>query len=399
MIEPIFITGAGIISPIGVGKEETLASLLSCKTGIGQMRHLTSCHTDLPVGEVKLSNDEMSHLLGISNEPHISRTVLLGRIALREALEQAGIYGHDLRKVPLISSTTVAGMDRRELYYEQESTCDKYHAMIATHNCGDCTRMIADPFGPFASLSTVSTACSSATNAIIIGANMILSGLADMVVVGGAECLSLFHLNGFNSLMILAQEQCKPFDKNRVGLNLGEGAAYLVMESSRSLESRGHQPLCLLSGYGNACDAYHQTASSPNGDGAYAAMAEALQTAGLKPEDIQYINAHGTGTPNNDESESVAIKRLFAPHLPMVSSTKSFTGHTTSASGAIEAVICMLAMSQQFVPVNLNWTTPMDNGIVPVSVLNRQVKLRNILSNAFSFGGNDSSLIFTNIDN
>ena len=399
MIEPIFITGAGIISPIGVGKEETLASLLSSKTGIGPMRYLTSCHKNLPVGEVKLSNDEMSHLLGISNEPHMSRTVLLGRIALREALEQAGIYGHDLRKVHLISSTTVAGMDRREIFYAQESTCDKYHAMIATHNCGDCTRMIADPFGPFASLSTVSTACSSATNAIIIGANMIQSGLADMAVVGGAECLSLFHLNGFNSLMILAQEQCKPFDKNRVGLNLGEGAAYLVMESSRSLESRGHQPLCVLSGYGNACDAYHQTASSPDGDGAYAAMVEALQTAGLKPEDIQYINAHGTGTPNNDESESVAIKRLFAPQLPMVSSTKSFTGHTTSASGAIEAVICMLAMSQQFVPVNLNWTTPMDNGIVPVTVLNRQVKLRNILSNAFSFGGNDSSLIFTNIDN
>lgn len=399
MIEPIFITGAGIISPIGVGKEETLVSLLSSKTGIGQMRYLTSCHKNLPVGEVKLSNDEMSHLLGISNEPHMSRTVLLGRIALREALEQAGIYGHDLRKVHLISSTTVAGMDRRELFYEQESTCDKYHAMIATHNCGDCTRMIADPFGPFASLSTVSTACSSATNAIIIGANMIQSGLADMAVVGGAECLSLFHLNGFNSLMILAQEQCKPFDKNRVGLNLGEGAAYLVMESSRSLESRGNQPLCLLSGYGNACDAYHQTASSPDGDGAYAAMAEALQTAGLKPEEIQYINAHGTGTPNNDESEGIAIKRLFAPNLPLFSSTKSFTGHTTSASGAIEAVICMLAMSQQFVPINLNWTTPMDNGIVPVTALNRQVKLRHILSNAFSFGGNDSSLIFTNIDN
>ena len=399
MIEPIFITGAGIISPIGVGKEETLVSLLSSKTGIGPMRYLTSCHKNLPVGEVKLSNDEMSHLLGISNEPHMSRTVLLGRIALREALEQAGIYGHDLRKVHLISSTTVAGMDRREIFYAQESTCDKYHAMIATHNCGDCTRMIAEPFGPFASLSTVSTACSSATNAIITGANMIQCGLADMVVVGGAECLSLFHLNGFNSLMILSQEQCKPFDKNRVGLNLGEGAAYLVIESSRSLESRGHQPLCLLSGYGNACDAYHQTASSPDGDGAYAAMAEALQTAGLKPEDIQYINAHGTGTPNNDESEGIAIKRLFASNLPLFSSTKSFTGHTTSASGAIEAVICMLAMSQQFVPVNLNWSTPMDNGIVPVTVLNRQVKLRHILSNAFSFGGNDSSLIFTNIDN
>lgn len=398
MIEPIFITGAGIISSIGVGKEETLASLLSGKTGIGQMRHLASCHKNLPVGEVNLSNAEMADLLGISNDLHISRTVLLGRIALREALEQSSLFGDDLSNVHLISSTTVAGMDRRELYYDQESTCDKYHAMIATHNCGDCTRMIADQYGSFASLSTVSTACSSATNAIITGANMIRSGLADIVVVGGAECLSRFHLNGFNSLMILDQEQCKPFDKNRVGLNLGEGAAYLVMESSRSLNSRSVRPLCRLSGYGNACDAYHQTASSPNGDGAYAAMSEALQIAGLEPENIQYINAHGTGTPNNDESESVAIKRVFGSHFPLVSSTKSFTGHTTSASGAIEAVICILAMTEQFVPVNLNWSTPMDDGIVPVTVLNRHVEMRNILSNAFSFGGNDSALIFTKTD-
>ena len=395
MIEPLYITGAGIVSSIGVGKEETLTSLLTGKTGIGQIQYLQSRHKELPVGEVKLSNSEIFQMLGIKSTPSLSRTALLGQIALREALEQSRLAGEDLKKVHFISSTTVAGMDRRELYFSEEKTCDKYHAQIATYNCGDCTRMIAEPFGSFASHSTVSTACSSATNAIITGANMIRSGLAE---VGGSECLSKFHLNGFNSLMILDREQCRPFDRDRVGLNLGEGAAYLVLESSKSVEARGIKPIGRLLGYGNACDAYHQTASSPDGEGAFLAMSEALKTAGLNPEDIQYINAHGTGTPNNDESECRAIKRMFGSHVPLVSSTKSFTGHTTSASGSIEAVICLLAIAHQFVPVNLNWSTPMDDGIIPVTDLHQQAELRNILSNAFSFGGNDSALIFTKTD-
>ena len=181
-------------------------------------------------------------------------------------------------------------------------------------------------------MATLSTACSSATNAIITGANMLRCGLADIVVVGGAECLSLFHLNGFNALMILDHQPCRPFDRDRAGLNLGEGAAYLVMETAASAQQRGLKPKFVLSGYANTCDAFHQTASSPEGEGAYLAMTAALKTAGLKPEDIQYINAHGTGTPNNDESESKAILRVFGEHYPPVSSTKSFTGHTTSAS-------------------------------------------------------------------
>ena len=121
------------------------------------------------------------------------------------------------------------------------------------------------------------------------------------MVVGGAECLSLFHLNGFNALMILDHQPCRPFDRDRAGLNLGEGAAYLVMETAASAQQRGLKPKFVLSGYANTCDAFHQTASSPEGEGAYLAMTAALKTAGLKPEDIQYINAHGTGTPNNDE--------------------------------------------------------------------------------------------------
>ena len=398
MTEQLFITGAGVVSAIGVGKEETLASLKAGKTGIGRMKHLNSIHNDLPVGEVKLSNAEMMQLLGAAEDSKLTRTALMGRLALREALDEAGLSGEMLRQVPFISATTVGGMDRRELFYAQEKDCDLEHIDIAVHNCGTNTEMIAAPFGRFASFATVSTACSSATNAIITGANMLRCGIADIVVVGGAECLSLFHLNGFNTLMILDSQQCRPFDRDRAGLNLGEGAAYLVLETASSVKQRGVKPLGRLSGYGNACDAFHQTASSPDGEGAYLSMQEALGEAGLKPEAIDYINAHGTGTPNNDASESCAIKRVFGDHLPPVSSTKSFTGHTTSASGSIEAVFCLLALKHQSLPQNINWHTPMDDGIIPVTDSQPQREIRHILSNAFGFGGNDSSLILSKCD-
>lgn len=398
-MDPIYITGAGVVSAIGVGKDETLTSLQKGLTGISKMKYLQSVHEELPVGEVKLSNEEMLRLLGVAYEPWLSRTALIGRLALREALKEASLDGDILKEVPFISATTVGGMDRRELYHADEAHCDSMFASIATHQCGTSTEMTAEPFGSFASMSTLSTACSSATNAMITGANMLRCGLADIVVVGGSECLSKFHLNGFNALMILDHHQCRPFDKDRAGLNLGEGAAYLVMETSASVKKRGVTPLCVLSGYGNACDAFHQTASSPEGEGAFLAMQEALNVAGLNPDDIQYINAHGTGTVNNDESESQAIKRLFGDKIPAVSSTKSFTGHTTSASGSIEAVFCILALQNQFLPPNINWQTPMDNGIVPVTDICPPSEIKHILSNAFGFGGNDSSIILSKTGN
>lgn len=384
-----------MVSAIGIGKEETLAALLAGRTGIGQMKYLPSCHNDLPVGEVPLSNEEMVQKLGIADDVRYTRTALMGKLALREALQEARLEGEALGKAHFISATTVGGMDRRETYYEHEKDSDYTFACIATHHCGSCTEMVADGLGTFASMSTVSTACSSATNAMITGANMLRCGMADIVVVGGTESLTKFHLNGFNALMILDAQQCRPFDRDRAGLNLGEGAAYLVLETAESVRKRGVKPLCALSGYGNACDAFHQTASSPDGEGAWLAMQEALQLAGLKPEDIQYINAHGTGTPNNDESESHAIQRVFGDHLPPVSSTKSFTGHTTSASGSIEAVFCILALQHQFLPQNINWQTPMDDGIIPVTDPRPEGEIRHILSNAFGFGGNDSSIILS----
>lgn len=394
----IVITGYGIVSAIGVGKENTLDTLRNGISGIHPMRYLDTVHREFPVGEVQLSNEQMEGMLGYSNDTFIPRTSLLGQLALREALIDAQLCKKDIEQAHLISGTTVGGMDRREATHSLEKNCDKRQALIATYNCADCTEMIAAPFGNFASLSTISTACSSATNAIIAGADKLKAGMADIVVVGGAESLTRFHLNGFNTLMILDNEPCKPFDRDRKGLNLGEGAAFLVMETMASAQIRGIKPLCELSGYGNACDAYHQTASSPNGEGAYLAMTEALRMANLRPQDIDYINAHGTGTPNNDESESNAIRRVFGDSYPPVSSTKSFTGHTTSASGSIEAAICLLTMEHNFIPANLNWHTPMEDGIIPTDITQDR-EITNVLSNAFGFGGNDSSLIFSKITN
>ena len=384
----------GVVSAIGLNKAQTLEALLANRSGVGELRHLKTEHKEFPVGEVKLTDAKMRERLGIPQDAVTTRTALMGMMALGEALEEAQLTQEMLPRVGFISGTTVGGMDMSEQYYLDYIHSETHKEYIAVHDCGSCSEMTADHFGKFAFATTLSTACSSAANAIILGANMIRCGEADIVVVGGSECITKFHLNGFNSLMILDTEPCRPFDATRHGLNLGEGAAYLVLESAESAKKRGVKAQALLSGYGNACDAYHQTASSPDGEGAYRAMKEALELAGLPPDDIDYINAHGTGTQNNDVSESQAMKRLFGDHVPPVSSTKPFTGHTTSASGSIEAVFCILAIQNGFLPVNLNWSQPMEDGVIPVSQPTQKT-LNHVLCNAFGFGGNDSSLLLS----
>jgi len=393
-MEPILITGMGVVSAIGLGKAQTLEALLSNRSGVGMLKYLKTEHKEFPVGEVKLTDAEMRERLGIAQDAATTRTALMGMLALGEALEEAQLTQEILPKVGFISGTTVGGMDMSEQFYLDYIHSEAHKEYIKVHDCGSCSEMTANHFGKFAFATTLSTACSSAANAIILGANMIRCGEADIVVVGGSECITKFHLNGFNSLMILDTESCRPFDATRHGLNLGEGAAYLVLESAESAKRRGVKPQALLSGYGNACDAFHQTASSPDGEGAYLAMSEALALAGLQPSDIDYINAHGTGTPNNDASESHAMMRLFGENVPPVSSTKPFTGHTTSASGSIEAVFCILALQNGFLPVNLNWSQAMEDGIVPVSQPAKKA-LKHVLCNAFGFGGNDSSLLIS----
>jgi len=395
-MKPILVTGTGVVSAIGLGKAQTLEALLNGRSGVGPLQYLKTGHKEFPVGEVKLTDAEMRTHLGLAEDAISTRTALMGMLALEEALQDAGLTAEMLPKVGFISGTTVGGMDMSEQFYLDFVNSEAHKEYIAAHDCGNCTEMTANHFGKFAFVTTLSTACSSAANAIILGANMIRCGEADIVVVGGSECITKFHLNGFNSLMILDTEPCRPFDATRNGLNLGEGAAYLVLESEESTKRRGAKAQALLSGYGNACDAFHQTASSPEGEGAYLAMKEALELAEIQPSDIDYINAHGTGTPNNDTSESQAMIRLFDGKVPPVSSTKPFTGHTTSASGSIEAVFCILALQHGFLPVNLNWSQPMENGIVPVSQPAKKM-LKHVLCNAFGFGGNDSSLLLSSV--
>ena len=393
----IVIAGEGIICAIGQDKPSVLDSLQHKHSGIGTMQFLRSCHKELPVGEVPLSNDDMRSQLGVK-DTMINRTTLMGMLAVRQALEDAAIQCDTVKEKPLrlvlISGTTVAGMDITEDLFDQFSHSDAALQCLRYHSAGASTRLIAEYFDIFAEYTTISTACSSAANALMLGARMLKAGEADIVVAGGAEALSLFHLNGFRSLMILDHEPCRPFDATRAGLNLGEGAAFLVMETEESATCRGVTPHAYLTGYGNACDAFHQTASSDNGEGAYLAMTEALQMAGLKPSDIQYVNAHGTGTPNNDLSESMALKRVFGENMPLISSTKSFTGHTTSASGGIESVICLLALQHQFVPANLGWSQATDGGIVP-TMGEDHCHLQHVVCNSFGFGGNDTSLVFS----
>lgn len=395
MKEPIWITGAGIVSAVGCNKREVLESLVAGRSGIGPMRYLRSVHTEFPVGEVPMSDEELCAALGIDASTPTIRTALLGMLALGEALDEAGLSGGELPGAAFISGTTVGGMDRSECYYPDFLANDSRNEYIAMHDCGASTELIADRFGRFGFVSTPSTACSSAMNAILVGANLIRSGAFDIVVAGGSECLTRFHLNGFNALMILDTQPCRPFDATRAGLNLGEGAAYVVLERAASVRRRGVHALATLDGVANTCDAFHQTASSADGEGAFRAMRGALADAGLDPSEVDYINAHGTGTPNNDASESAAMLRLFGDRVPPVSSTKAFTGHTTSASGAIETVICLLALRYGFLPVNLNWQHPMDNGIVPVRESRPPREIRHVLCNSFGFGGNDSSLLLS----
>lgn len=401
MTENIFVTGCGIISALGKGKEATLNALENKISGIGQLKYLENTqHTDFPVGEIKMTDLEMKELLHIPDSQFIVRTALMGIIALEEALKEAKILENRPKRIAFISGTTVGGMEKSEKYYSDflDPESSKYSEYIATHDCGSCTDMIASYFNGFDIITTISTACSSAANAIIMGADLIRTNRVDIAVVGGSECITKYHLNGFNTLMILDHQVCRPFDKNRSGLNLGEGAAYLVLESEKSVKERNINPLCKLSGYANTCDAFHQTASSPDGEGAFLAMTKTLKSSNLAPSDIDYINAHGTGTENNDSSEGVAVTRVFGEKIPPISSTKSYTGHTTSAAGGVESVISILSLQNNFIPANLNITTPIDE--LPKSALISTIvrkEINHVLTNSFGFGGNDSSCIFSKV--
>lgn len=394
MSQRVYITGLGMISAIGNNVPESFLSLSQSKTGIGKINHLTTRYKDeFLAGEIKLSNAELVDLVK-DNNPALNRNSYIAMLAAKEAVINSGIDTTDGLRTGVISSTTVAGMGKTELYYKEMFEKDDHLNVLDTHDCGDSTERIADYLGNVDYVTTISTACSSAANAIMLGCRMIKHGQLDRVVVGGVDALSKFTFNGFNTLMILDREWCKPFDENRKGLNLGEGAAFVVIEGENALNLRKGKALAEVVGYANANDAYHQTASSPEGYGATLAIQQALAMSGLTPSQIDYINMHGTGTPNNDLSESFATKAVFGNQVPKFSSTKAFTGHTLAAAASIEAVISVLSLQNSMIFPNLNFTTAIaETGLIPETTL-VNTPINTILSNSFGFGGNCSSLIF-----
>lgn len=391
----VAVTGIGAVSAIGNDVQENLQSLLNMKTGIGKAELLSSKLTETHLfGEVNVSNEQLREHLDWKGAA-VSRTTLLSVRAMKEAIAQADIEINE--HVGLVSSTSVGGMDRSEGFFEPYYTDNDRSAihLLGTHDCGTCTKQAAAYFGITGYATTISTACSSAANAIAMGARLLRQQKLKRVIVGGTDALCRFTANGFNSLMILDKEWCKPFSANRAGLNLGEAAAYLVLESREEAEARGAKIHGLVSGWANTNDAFHQTASSPDGNGAFLAMSQALKKAGLQSSDISYINAHGTGTQNNDQSESIAIHRVFGVRKPPISSTKAYTGHTLAAAGAIEAVYSLLALQEQIVFPNLNYQEPMEGNDWQPQQEVAEVKIRHVLSNSFGFGGNNSTVVFS----
>jgi 3-oxoacyl-[acyl-carrier-protein] synthase-1 len=421
----ILVTGLGIITSIGNNLLENFHSLKAVHTGIGPVRLLETSHRGtLPAGEIPLTDAELATLAGVKPVDGLTRTALLGMIAAKEAVTrfQSSVVSQQSsvgisnpkpgtrnpkpgtrnfepgtqNRWGLISGSTVGGMVATEKYYPDYLENDTRNAWIAGNDCSDSTERIAEFLGIDGFISTVNTACSSSANAIMTAARLIRSGVLDCAVAGGTDALSMFTLNGFNTLMIYDKEPCKPFDRDRNGLNLGEGAAYLVLESEDIIGGRA--PLCELSGWGNSTDAFHQTALSPEGKGPYLAMKNAMEHSGLLPGQIGYINAHGTATINNDLSEGIAIQKLFGKRVPPVSSTKAFTGHLLGAAGATEAIYSILGIQHGIIWPNLNYRQKMDElDFEPVVKLTKGIEISHVLTNSFGFGGNNTSLIFSKI--
>jgi len=401
MAERVVVTGIGIISALGIGRGAHMASLRSSKGGVKGISHLQSVHAhEFAVGEINLSNNGLAQLIGVpSGDNGYTRTALLSLAAMQDLLDSTGISLLQKEPFAFINANTVGGMSKIENIYMDllaPATNPENIKYIDTLDCAESTENVARHYGLKPLMATISTACSSSSNSLLLGSRMIRGGMVKRAVCGGGDALSRFTLNGFYSLKNVDKNPCKPFDQNRGGLNLGEAAGFCLLESESAAKERGANIIAVFSGYSNTNDAYHATAPSPDGDGAYNTMKQALEMASLQPGDIGYINAHGTATLNNDLAEGRAIQRLFGIKPPPFSSTKPFTGHTLAAAGIIEAIFSIWALEEQMVIPNLHFETQMEElDISPAGRLMENVPINHVLSNSFGFGGSNVSLVFS----
>ncbi len=390
----VLVTGIGIISAIGNTADENRAALVSGKSGISLSGHFPSRFSGyMPFGEVPFSDANLKENLQL-REFNVTRTALLAAHAFRDAIADAGLGTGQLKQADtaLVCATTVGGMCLTDELYNNGNGIPKNTEYLPVYDYASVSLHLQRHYQIGGIINTINTACSSSANAIIYGARLLKNGLAKRVIVGGADSLCKFTVNGFNALHILSDEACRPFDANRKGLNLGEGAAFLVLEGEESV--KGKKIYAELSGYGNTNDAFHPSSLSDTGEGPYLSMQEALRIAELSPQNIDFINTHGTATENNDEAESRAMLHVFS-RVPAFTSTKTYTGHTLGAASAIEAVYSILSIQHQEHYATLNFSQPMAGQLPRPLTRYQKAPVKHIMSNSFGFGGSCTSLIFS----
>ena len=390
----IVVTGMGVISAIGNSVAENRMSLIEGKCGISSLEMFPSKFSGtLPVGEIKISTDALKNKLA-AHDPGITRTTLLALHAMKEALADSRLTDSQIASsdTALIGASTVGGMCLTDEMYADSKEDVTHSAYLSSYDYSATAMYLQKLYSIAGPVNTINTACSSSANAIMYAARLIRSGRVKRAIASGFDSLAKFTINGFNALHILSDLPCTAFDENRKGLNLGEGAAFLILEKEE--DAVGKKIYAALSGYSNTNDAFHASSLSDDGVGPYKAMKDALAVANLDPSKIDFINAHGTGTENNDQVESVAMLRLFK-NVPAFASTKANTGHTLGAAGAIEALYCILNLAEQELYTGIHFTTPITGTRLQPILGYKKTALNHIMSNSFGFGGNCSSLIFS----
>lgn len=394
----VFITGIGVISAIGNNIAENRANLQKGQTGIGKAQLMASRYVEVfPFGEVPYSTEALMEIAGIAGEKGITRTDILATIAFQEAVKEAAMSVAEIAAVDtaLVSASTVGGMSMTDELYRDGNKIGEPSDYLSSYICGAHTLKLAGRYQMKGPSTTFNTACSSSANSIMFGAKLIKSGRAKRAIVGGADGLAKFTVNGFNALRILSPRPCMPFDKDRSGLTLGEGAAFLVLEAEELVGNK--KVYGEVTGYGNSNDAFHPSSISDDAIGIIASISQALDTAKLKPQQINYINAHGTGTENNDISEMFGLNKVFG-NIPPYQSTKPYTGHTLAAAGGIEAVFSLLAMQHNELYPSLNCVHPIEEYAArPIEHYQSDYEIQHVLSNSFGFGGNCSSIILSKV--
>ena len=395
----IVITGVGVISPIGCNKDVFWDALISGVSGASEVKAFDTSdfkvHNGCEVKDFKYEDyiSNGSRKVGKGSQFAIAAT----KLALDDS--KIDVKNVDLERVGVSIGTTAGEIQILErvnkLRYEKgDDNVDT--DLFLKHPCNNIPSNIAIEFGFEGPNTIISTACAAGNYAIGYACDLIKLGRADIMVAGGTDPFSKVAYVGFSKLNAIAPEVCQPFDKNRKGMLIGEGAGMLVLESMEDALARNANIYAEILGYGLSCDGYHITIPQPEGNGVVSAMRKALKYAKIKPEDVQHISAHGTGTVANDKAETISIKKVFGEHSKRLAviSIKSMIGHTMGAASAIEAIACALAVKEDIVPPTINYETKdpeCDLDFVPN--VKREMQVNIALNNAYAFGGNNSCLV------